>query len=98
MTMKTKSMIAALALLMTGGTGAAQAGTCQDEMARYAKQVAEDEAADTSEWAAGAKENNDKINERMKANILKGCAPGGFYDQLDEAIREDIDRLITGIL
>jgi hypothetical protein len=26
-------------------------------------------------------------NKRIKANVLKGCAPGGFYDQLDEAIR-----------
>jgi hypothetical protein len=31
---------------------------------------------------------NDRFNKRMKANILKGCAPGGFYDQLDEATRQ----------
>jgi hypothetical protein len=23
----------------------------------------------------------------MKANILKGCEPGGFFEQVDEAIR-----------
>ena len=92
--MKPKMITAALALLMT--SGAAHAGTCQDEMARYARRVAEDAAV--SDWGPGVKKQNDKINARMKANILKGCAPGGFYDQLDEAIREDIDRLITGIL
>ena len=36
----------------------------------------------------GVKEHNDKFNKRMKANILKGCEPGGLYDQLDEAIRQ----------
>jgi hypothetical protein len=66
----------------------AQAGTCEDEMAKYNKQVAEDKAADTSQWAPGVKEANAKITARMKDNIAKGCAPGGFYGQLDKAIEE----------
>jgi hypothetical protein len=80
--------LAATVMIVLIASSGAQAGTCQDEMAKYAKQVAEDAAADTSDWAPGVKEANDKINERMKANILKGCGPGGFYDQADEAIRQ----------
>ena len=63
----------AMTILIAPST--AQAGTCKDEMARYTKQVAED----TSTLP--------EVKERIKANTLKGCAPGGFYDQWDEAIR-----------
>jgi hypothetical protein len=82
--------LVAIAIAMTTlvASSRAQAGTCEDAMASYTKDVAEDDAADTSGWAPGAKEANDKLNKRIKANILKGYAPGGFYDQLDEAIRK----------
>jgi len=82
--MKRKTIGAALMLLMT--SGAAYAGTCEDQMAAYNKHVAEDKA-EASKWAPGVKEANDKFNEQMKANILKGCEPGGFFEQVDEAIR-----------
>jgi hypothetical protein len=77
--------IATTAVLLLMGT-TAQAGSCEKAKADYARQVAEDAAV--SEWGPGVKEANDKINKRMKANILKGCEPGGFYDQLDEATRQ----------
>jgi hypothetical protein len=87
--MKTKLIIAAMALLAaTSFATGMRAGTCEDAMASYAKHVAEDAAEDKSDWAPGVKENIDKMNAREKANILKGCAPGGFYDQLDEAMRQ----------
>jgi len=76
--MKRKTIGAALMLLMT--SGAAYAGTCEDQMAAYNKHVAEDKA-EASKWAPGVKEANDKFNEQMKANILKGCEPGGFFDK-----------------
>jgi hypothetical protein len=85
--------LAAIAMTILVASSSAQAGTCEDAMASYTKDFAEDNAADTSDtskWSPEAKESkkaNDKLNERIKANILKGCAPGGFYDQLDEAIR-----------
>ena len=84
---KMKYLIVAIAMTILIASSSAQAGTCEDAMARYSEDVAKDNAADTSGWAPGAKEANDKLNERIKANILKGRAPGGFYDQLDEAIR-----------
>ena len=74
----------AVAVLLLAFSPPARAGTCQDEMAKYEKQVAEDKAAS---MAPAVREQNDKINQRVKANILKGCAKGGFYEQLDEAIR-----------
>jgi hypothetical protein len=83
--MRYPMVTAALLLLM--GTAAQAGGSCEKAKADYARQVAED-AAVSSEWGPGVKEHNDKFNERMKANILKGCAPGGFYDQLDEATRQ----------
>jgi len=85
--MKRKMIGAALGLLLMMTSGVALAETCEEAMASYAKQVAEDNAADTSKWGPGVKETIDKSNKRIKANILKGCAPGGFYEQLDEALR-----------
>jgi hypothetical protein len=80
--MKLTAMVMTILVASSG----AQAGSCEKAKADYARQVAEDAAV--SGWAPGVKEHNDKFNERMKANILKGCAPGGFYDQLDEATRQ----------
>jgi hypothetical protein len=57
-------------------------------MADYVKGVAEVEAMAPPDFAPGARENNDKLNARIKAKVLEGCAPGGFYDQIDEAIRQ----------
>jgi hypothetical protein len=80
------------------GEVAHHAGMCRDEINRYNKNLAEDDATDKTEWAPSgadqygayhsAEENNDRLNACMKANIIKGCAPGGIYDQLDEAIRQ----------
>ena len=78
--------IATATVLLLMGTTAQAGGSCEKAKADYAKHVAEDAAV--SEWGPGVKEHNDKFSERMKANILKGCEPGGFYDQLDEAIRQ----------
>jgi hypothetical protein len=109
--MKTKMMMAAsLALMMASGAAYAQqptaingdvahhAGMCRDEINRYNKEIAEDNAADKSEWApAGtdkfgsypsAEETNDSLNRKQRANIIEGCKPGGVYDQLDEALRQ----------
>ena len=80
--------LAAIALTFTIIASPSWAGGfCQDAIDRYNKDMAEDDAKDTSNWAPGAKEANDKLNERIKANIIKGCEPGGFYDQWDEVIR-----------
>jgi hypothetical protein len=65
----------------------AQAGWCEKAMADYLKGVAEVDAIPLDKFAPGAKEDNDALNRRIKANVLKGCAPGGFYDQADEAIQ-----------
>jgi hypothetical protein len=80
--MKLTAMVMTILVASSG----AQAGSCEKAKADYARQVAEDAAV--SGWAPGVKEANDRINKRMNANILKGCAPGGFYDQLDEATRQ----------
>jgi hypothetical protein len=84
----TMHRIVLAALISTAYMSVACAGTCEEAMAAYTKQVAEDNAADTSDWAPGVKEANAKITARMKANIAKGCAPGGLYGQLDKAIEE----------
>jgi hypothetical protein len=76
----------AMALLVVASSGAQAGESCEKAKADYARQVAEDAAV--TNWGPGVKEANDKINRRMKANLLKGCEPGGFYDQLDEAIRQ----------
>ena len=78
--------IATAVVLLLMGTTAQAGGSCEKAKANYARQVAEDAAV--TNWGPGVKEANDKINRRMKANLLKGCEPGGFYDQLDEAIRQ----------
>jgi hypothetical protein len=86
--------LTATAMIMTSlfaGSGA-RAGTCQDEMAKLGKQVSEDAAV--TNWGPGVKEANDKINARMKENILKGCAPGGIYDQLDAAMGHDRRQIL----
>jgi len=75
-------IFAALALHVSS----AKAGECERAWAGYNKQIAEDAAV--TNWGPGVKETNDKVNERIKANIIKGCEPGGVYHQLDEAIRD----------
>ena len=59
----------------------AQAGSCEDAKAEFKKQVAADNA-DTSDSPKVSK----KTHDYMEANIRKGCAPGGVYEKLDEAM------------
>jgi hypothetical protein len=80
--------LAAIAMTILVASSSAQAGSCEKAMADYNRDMAKDNATDTSEWAPGAKEANDALNRRMKENIVKGCAPGGFYDQIDKAERD----------
>jgi len=74
--------IAAIAIILITSSGA-NAGMCEDEMASYNRRIAEDAAV--TNWGPGVKEANDKLNARMKANILKGCADGA-YARLDTVI------------
>jgi hypothetical protein len=76
----------AVALLLMGT--AAQGGSCEKAWADHNQYVAQYEATPKSEFWPGARETNEKQIAREKARLLEGCAPGGFYDQLDEAIRQ----------
>ena len=60
--------------------------TCEHAMAQ--QYWAEYDKQDKSAWPPDAKDNNERQRARERENILKGCAPGGFYDQVDEAVRE----------
>ena len=65
--------LAAIAMTVLAASSNAQAGWCERARDDYKK----DEA-----------KYSEKVNRYMKENIDKGCAPGGFYDQLDKAERE----------
>ena len=71
-----RGWLTSIAMTILIASSTAQAGTCKDAMAQYTKQV------------AGDASTLPEVKERIKANILKSCAPGGFYEKLDEAIRE----------
>jgi hypothetical protein len=77
--------LAAVATIILIASPGARAGWCEKAKADYERQIAQDNAAGL---APEVKKANDRINRRMKENIEKGCAPGGFYDQLDKAERD----------
>jgi hypothetical protein len=75
--------------------------SCQNARDAFARDWAEYDAKDKSQFMPGADENNEKQRERERANIAKGCAPGGFYDQMDNVIHplaKQADKDITELL
>jgi hypothetical protein len=81
----TKLIFVLAALSFLAASGGSQAGQCKDAIATYNRFMAEDAAAPPS---PENKQAVDAENKRMKENIIKGCAPGGFYDQLDKLLHK----------
>jgi hypothetical protein len=80
--------LVAIAMTILIASSSAQAGSCQDAIDSLNKDLAADKLLDPDNWAPGAKEANDKLHNRERTNILQGCMPGGFYDQLDQTIKD----------
>lgn len=75
---------AALGILIAS----AQAGdSCERAKAEHDTTWKEYDAKDKSNFEPGAEGNARRQRAAETAALRKGCEPGGFYDQLDEALR-----------
>ena len=82
-----RRLVLTVLVFLAVGPAAAQP-TCEHAMAQFAKYWTEYDNQDKSAWPPDVKDNNERQRARERDNVLKGCAPGGFYDQVDEAVRE----------